>query len=75
MAKRGWKIRELAKEIGVTSRVVIDRCRQEGVPVQNSATRLDPMLSNLVRSWFGVAPRSWLPTDDDPTGEIVDGSV
>ncbi len=53
MAKRGIKINELAKEIGVPSRQVLDRCRAEGIPVQNSISKLSPDIERLVREWFG----------------------
>jgi len=54
MAKKGIKVQELAKELGVTSREVIDRCRAEGMGVQNSITKLDAEAERRVRSWFGV---------------------
>lgn len=52
MPKAGIKIKELAKEIGITSRQLLNRCREEGVPVQNSITRLKPDLEKQIRSWF-----------------------
>ena len=52
MAKKGIKIKDLAHEIGITSRQLIDRCRAEGYPVQNSITKLNPELERRVRSWF-----------------------
>jgi len=54
MAKKGVKIKELARELHVTSRVLLDRCRAEGIHVQNSVTRLPPHMAPLVRSWFEV---------------------
>ena len=53
MPKKGPKIKELAAEFGMTSRVLIDRCRAEGLPVQNSLTRMRPEQERLIRSWFG----------------------
>ncbi len=53
MAKSGIKVRTLARELGVTSRQILDRCRAEGVPVQNSITRLSPELERTIRAWFG----------------------
>jgi len=32
---------------------VIDRCRAEGLPAQNSLTRIKPGDERLIRSWFG----------------------
>lgn len=52
MAKKGIKIKDLAVELGLTSRQLIDRCRAEGLFVQNSITRLGPDKERLVRSWF-----------------------
>ena len=54
MARKGVKVKELAVELGVTSRIIIDRCRQEGIAVQNSITKLPPDIANRVRVWFGV---------------------
>ena len=47
------KIRELARELGVTSRRVIDWCRAEGIPAQNSIARLHPDAALRVREHFG----------------------
>jgi hypothetical protein len=52
MAKPGLKVKELAQELGVTSRALIDRCRENGLAVQNSITRLDPAAVTVVRRWF-----------------------
>ena len=52
MAKKGTKIKELAREIGVSSQVIVERCRVEGIRVQNSITKLTPHKAQLVRSWF-----------------------
>ncbi len=52
MAKRGIKVKELAKELGITSRELIERCRTGGVPVQNSVTKLQPEAERRVREWF-----------------------
>ncbi len=52
MPKKGVKVKELAVELGVTSRQLIDRCRAEGLFVQNSITKLPPDKERLVRSWF-----------------------
>ena len=52
--KKGIKVKDLAKELGVTSRELIDRCRAEGVFVQNSITKLDRFRERKVRGWFNV---------------------
>lgn len=56
MATKGVKVKALAEELGITSRVIISRCRAEGFPVQNSITRLEPELERIVRAWFTSAP-------------------
>lgn len=50
--KKGIKVKELAKELGITSRELIERCRTGGVPVQNSVTKLQPEAERRVREWF-----------------------
>lgn len=73
--KKGPKIKELARELGITSRVLIDRCRAEGLPAQNSITRLTPGQANIARAWFPVpaAPAGMAPDDgpdaDEPPAE------
>jgi plasmid maintenance system antidote protein VapI len=52
MAKKGITIKRLAKALGVTSRVLIDRCRAEGLSVQNSVTKLESANEQRVRAWF-----------------------
>lgn len=52
MAKRGTKVKDLAKELGITSRTLIDRFRAEGHPIQNSITKLSIDLERKAREWF-----------------------
>lgn len=52
MAKKGIKIKELAQDLGLTSRDLIDRCRAEGLEVQNSITKLKIEEERTVRGWF-----------------------
>ena len=54
MPKRGPKVRELAQDLGVTSRELIDRCRAEGLKLQNSITRIKPELVPVVRGWLSA---------------------
>lgn len=49
---RAIKIKDLARELGVTSRALIDRCRAEGLRVQNSITKITPSQAEMVRAWF-----------------------
>ena len=53
MAKKGIKVKELARQLGVTSRELIERCRAEGAAVQNSITRLDREMELRMRAWYG----------------------
>ena len=52
MAKKGIKVKDIAHELGITSRQLIDRCRAKGIHVQNSITKLNPESERTVRSWF-----------------------
>ncbi len=67
--KKGPKIKELARELGITSRQLVDRCRAEGVAAQNSITRLTPAQAAQARGWFPAPaaqagePASPLPAD------------
>ena len=63
MAEKGVKIKELARELGVTSRALIDRCRAEGMPAQNSITRLSPSDARRMRLIFTH------PSPQDPDSE------
>ncbi|MDO8632828.1 MAG: translation initiation factor IF-2 N-terminal domain-containing protein [Phycisphaerales bacterium] len=63
MAKKGIKVKDLARELGVTSREVIDRCRAEGLAVQNSITKLNVECERRVRGWFGGHSETTLESD------------
>ncbi len=52
MAKKGIKVKLLAKELGTTPRAIIDRCKEEGIVVQNSITVLSVDTEALVRTWL-----------------------
>ena len=59
--KKGIKVKDLAKELGVTSRALIDRCRAQGLFVQNSITKLDRAAEKKVRGWLTKTERG--PTE------------
>lgn len=63
MANKGIKIKDLARELGVTSRELVDRCRAEGVNVQNSISKLKVEQERRVREWYRRAPQVNPPTD------------
>jgi hypothetical protein len=50
------KVKELARELGISARELIDRCRAEGIWVQNSVTRLDRDVVPTIRAWFESQP-------------------
>ncbi len=52
MPRKGMKLKDLARELGVTSRTLIIRCRAEGLFVQNSITKLSPPDADRIRTWF-----------------------
>ena len=52
MAKKGIKVKDLARELRITSRVLIDRCRAQGRSVQNRISKLPKDLERDARSWF-----------------------
>lgn len=63
MSETRMKIKELARNLGVSSRQLIERCKAEGLHVQNSVTKLRPNDVRRVRSWFEGSPAS--PSNDD----------
>ncbi len=52
MSKQWVKVKELSRDLGVTSHAIIDRCRSAGHTVQNSVSRLAPEVEREVRYWF-----------------------
>ncbi len=50
MTTKPIKVKQLAKELGVTSRRVIDLCREAGIPIQNSIAKLNADAERLVRA-------------------------
>ncbi len=52
MPKKGIKLKDLARELGLTSRELLDRCRAHGIFAQNSITRLSPADERVIRAWF-----------------------
>ncbi len=52
MSKKGLKIKELAQELGITSRALIEKCRESGIPAQNSITKLSDAHADQARALF-----------------------
>lgn len=67
MAKKGISIKELARELGITSRQLIDRCREAGLPAQNSITKLNVVAERQVRAMFASGTSADLPQRDAGT--------
>lgn len=69
------KIKDLARELGVTSRMVLDRCRALDLPAQNSISKLDPHQANLVRGLIeGAVDGPDAADTSAPEGPGVPGS-
>ncbi|MBN1341377.1 MAG: translation initiation factor IF-2 [Phycisphaerae bacterium] len=51
MAKQ-MRVHILAKEIGVTSKAILDKCRAEGLELKNHMATLSAGLEATVREWF-----------------------
>ncbi len=49
MAKRVF---ELARELGVTSKIVLEKCRAEGIELKNHMAALSAGLEATIREWF-----------------------
>jgi translation initiation factor IF-2 len=52
------RIFELAKELGVTSKVILTKCRAEGVDVKNHMSTISVGLEMTIREWFGEQAES-----------------
>ena len=50
------RVFELARELEVTSKDVLEKCRAEGISVPNHMTALSAGLEATIRDWFSEAP-------------------
>ncbi|MCB9848408.1 MAG: translation initiation factor IF-2 [Phycisphaeraceae bacterium] len=50
MAKRVF---EIAKELGVKSKAILDKCSAEGIPMNNHMSSVSVGLEATIREWFG----------------------
>ena len=50
MAQR--RVFELARDIGVTSKTILDKCRAEGIELKNHMAQLGAGLEATIREWF-----------------------
>ena len=46
------RVFELARELGVTSKVVLEKCRAEGIEIKNHMATLSAGLEATIREWF-----------------------
>ena len=58
MAKKGVKVKELSRELGVTSRELMERCRASGILAQNSITKLPEPTVRTIRAWYATSEPS-----------------
>jgi len=49
---RKKRIHELARELDVTSKAIIERCAQDGIRIQNHMHIVSAGLEAAVRKWF-----------------------
>ncbi len=49
------RVFELAREIGVTSKVVLEKCRAEGLEIKNHMSTVSAGLEATIREWFSEA--------------------
>jgi translation initiation factor IF-2 len=49
---KGLRVFELAKELGVTSKIVLEKCRAEGLEIKNHMSTVTTGLSMTIREWF-----------------------
>ncbi|HEX7010400.1 MAG TPA: translation initiation factor IF-2 [Phycisphaeraceae bacterium] len=53
------RVFELAKELGVSSKAIVDKCQAEGVPgITNHMSTVKIGLAETIRQWFGEAQAS-----------------
>ena len=46
------RVHTLAKELNVTSKVVLDKCQAEGLPIKNHMSTLSAGQEATIREWF-----------------------
>jgi Ca-activated chloride channel homolog len=47
------RIFELAKELGVTSKMILETCRAEGIEIKDHMSKVKPGLAATIAEWFG----------------------
>src|SRR5438046_2761134 len=53
------RVNQLAKELGISIQVILDKCRQEGLAdkVPNHMSTVSAGLAETIREWFGSSSR------------------
>lgn len=64
-SRKGPKIRELAEHLGLPPHHLLDRCREAGMAMQNTISRLTARQAAEVCAWFPDSP-AWKPDDAEP---------
>ncbi len=59
------RVHSLAKELGVPSKAVIEKCRAEGIELKNHMAAISIGLAESIREWFGTG-------DDVTSVEVAD---
>lgn len=65
----------LAKELGETSRAVLDRCTAESLEVRSHMTKLTGEQADLIRSWYAPPPPEPAPQTVAPIGPADERSL
>ena len=46
------RVHQLAKELGVSSKAILEKCKAEDIPVKNHMSTLSAGLEATIREWF-----------------------
>ncbi len=55
-AKKKLRVSDLAKELGVTSKAVLEKCKAEGLPIEKHMHVLSVGQEETIREWFSEGP-------------------
>lgn len=65
------RVKDLARELGLTSRQLLDRCREAEIQVQNSISKFSVEDERIVRSWFRESDCLDEPFVAGPTDKVT----
>jgi hypothetical protein len=66
LAQRTKRLFEIAKELGVSARVIIEKCRDEGITRPVVRDQMTP-----VPAWLEASIRVWFRDGEDEGGVLV----